>query len=380
MKLDNIIDKRFEKITKNQQVRQLKKLSSLGSHICINDREYVNFSSNDYLGLSQHPNIKTAASECIDSYGVGSTSSRLLSGNLEIHELLESELALMFASESALVFSSGYLANLAVINCLANKDSIIISDKLIHASLIDAINLAKARHYRFKHNNMDHLEDILKNQRENHVNKDIYIVVESLYSMDGDFADLKSISFLVNKYNAILILDEAHAAGVYGKRGNGLWPDTEFNCSIIRTFTMSKAFGSYGGVVLCNNKLRSVMISSARTFIYNTALPAVFIASSLAAINEIKSLKHADDLHKNISYFQEKQAIKNLNINTISQIIPIYYGNINQIKNLSESMLEAGLIAPVIISPTVAKGKERIRISITARHTTADIDRLLDLL
>jgi 7-keto-8-aminopelargonate synthetase-like enzyme len=227
----------------------------VGGKVVLDGREFLNFSCNDYLGLSKHPRVITAARQALDEYGAGSTASRLVTGTLPIHEQLERRLADFKGYSAALVFGSGYLVNAGVISSLVNRHDTVFADKLVHASLIDAITLSRARLARFCHNDIPHLEELL---RKNATGRKL-IITESVFSMDGDLAPLPEIAAVASKYDAMLMIDEAHATGVFGPFGSGLIRQHRIESFVnVSMGTLSKALGSYGGFVACSINMRAM--------------------------------------------------------------------------------------------------------------------------
>ncbi|MEK7376298.1 MAG: 8-amino-7-oxononanoate synthase, partial [Candidatus Margulisiibacteriota bacterium] len=268
--------------------RQIKHLSSrVNVEIEIDGKKYIDFSSNNYLGLSNHPKIIEAAKNAIDKYGAGSLGSRLLSGSFDIHDELEAKTAEFKQKEAALVFNTGYQANVGIISTLAGKKDMALSDKLSHASIIDGIRLSGASHFRFKHNDMAHLEDVLKRERKRF--RHVLIISESVFSMDGDLAPLKQLAGLKKKYDCLLFIDEAHATGVFGKTGAGLIEQERLSDKVdLIMGTFGKAMGSFGAYLACSRLMKNYLINACRSFIYSTALPPVVIAANIAAIDAVK--------------------------------------------------------------------------------------------
>ncbi|MBI5700250.1 8-amino-7-oxononanoate synthase [Candidatus Saganbacteria bacterium] len=341
-----------------RELRTIEKID--GSKITISGKELINFCSNDYLGLSQHPLVKAAAKKVIEEFGIGAGASRLVSGNTIIHEQLEKKIAEFKKSEAAIVFPTGYMAIIGAITSLVDENDTVIIDRLNHASIIDACKLSKAKLQVYKHRNTatkDHsdLVTILKRSRKF---RRRLIVSDAVFSMDGDIAPLKEIIDLGKKYDAITMADYAHATGVVNIEGR---PD-------IMMGTLSKAIGSLGGFVAGSRELIDYLRNKARSFIYTTALPASVCAASIAAFEVIENSPDiATKLHSNIATIDK---------NALTPIIPIIIGDANKTMEISTKLFERGLFVSGIRPPTVPTGESRIRITISAKHTKEELDCL----
>lgn len=329
---------------------------------------FIDFFSNDYLGLSE---LKVNSSISI----FGATGSRLISGNSRQAIECEQKLSDFFESESALVFNSGYDANLGLFSSVPQKGDTIIYDEYIHASVRDGIRLSNANSFSFKHNSIIDLRTKLRNSAGT-----IYVAVESLYSMEGDIAPLKQIADLVSEFSAYLIVDEAHSCGVFGKDGRGIVDALELNDQVFaRIITFGKAYGSHGACVLGKRSLIDYLINFARSFIYTTALPP----SEYHRINQIIELRSINDLqkslHDNISYFRGNLKSNFLisEINSPIQILRI--GEISKTKHISDLLLNKNIAVKPIFSPTVKSGMESIRICIHSFNTKDEIDSLIEV-
>ncbi|MCM8525028.1 MAG: 8-amino-7-oxononanoate synthase [Lentisphaeraceae bacterium] len=366
----------LEKCTDNHRFRTLKNFDSVtASRIKSGSKTYINFSSNDYLGLS--------SSEALNSTGStpnsGSTASRLVCGNTSRINQLEELLAKWKQKEAALLFNSGYQANSTIIPAIADRKSIIFSDKLNHASIIDGIKLSGAKHVRYKHNDMEQLEELLKKHSDEKGRK--IIISETLFSMDGDFADLKRISELAEKYNCLTYIDDAHGSGLSGE--NGIGPCEQFMASIdFYISTFGKALGSFGAFCASSQMLKDYLINSARGFIFSTALPPTIIETNIKAVEAIQNLDtEREALSKNIDKI--RTFLKENSFNTIesdSPIIPIIIGPEKDTLDLSSYLLENDIFAVAIRPPTVPENTCRIRITVSSEHTHKDIDKLLSTL
>ena len=279
----DFITSALEERKNNHLFRSLKTVVPLAdTEIDVNGRKMINFCSNDYLGLAAHPLLKQRAIEYTEKYGVGSTASRLVCGNYDCFEKLEDKLARLTGHEGAIVFNSGFQANVSLLPALADSDTLIFSDFLNHNSIIQGCRLSRCYVNTFRHNDLDHLEDLLKASAGNHPRN--FIVTESIFSMDGDVCDVDTLISLSEKYNALLFVDEAHATGVVGKNGMGI--SSNKNVDMVMG-TFSKGVGSFGAYISSNNMIRDYLINFCNGFIYTTALPPAVIGAIDAALELI---------------------------------------------------------------------------------------------
>jgi len=348
------------------------------------NRVLLNFSSNDYLGLSQNNIIKRDTIKIIKKHGIGSGSSRLVVGNFDFHEKIENDLAKKKKSEAAIIFSTGYLANYSILSSILSsnifkKSPIVFSDKLNHQCIYEGCKNKKIIFLRFRHNDMNHLEYLLKKNKFKQNPK--FILSESVFSMDGDFADIVSLVSLKKKYNSFLFLDEAHATGIYGDNGFGL--STEFSNDIdCVTGTFSKAFGSFGAYASCSKNLKSFLINKCPSFIYSTSLPFSLLASIYSGIKIIPKLKNErKKLIKN-SYFLRKILKKdNFDIgDSQTNIIPIIIGDSKKTILISKKLEKKGFYVAPIRPPSVPPNSSRLRISISSCHSQNNIKKLFNSL
>ncbi|NOQ70840.1 MAG: aminotransferase class I/II-fold pyridoxal phosphate-dependent enzyme [Crocinitomix sp.] len=332
----------------------------------------IDFYSNDYLGIAK---LK-GPDEGLD----GSTGSRLISGNSTLAEQVEREAADFFNYPSATLFNSGYAANTGLLSCLPQRGDTIIYDELCHASIRDGIQLSKADAFKFRHNDAKHLEERLKIAKG-----EVYVIVEGVYSMDGDEAHLALISMLCEDYGAYLIVDEAHSGGVYGGKGEGLVDcsddDDLFGAIVFaKIITFGKAFGSHGALVLGSEELKDYLINFSRPFIYTTALPPSSIARIRFAMNAVSSAeKERLKLKENILYFRQVAEEKKVTLlDSTSPIQGVIIPTNAAVKAKAEHLLEKGFLVKAILSPTVPKGQERIRICLHSYNTQKEIAALID--
>jgi len=342
----------------------------------MDDKEFIDFSSNDYLGLCDHPDIKEAFKESIDRFGVGSSASRLLSGDLEIYHQLEQNIATFKQKEAALVFNSGYQANLGIISALVGRGDVVFCDKLSHASIIDGIILSGAKLFRFLHNDVNNLEDLLKEQRSKF--KKSLIITETIFSMDGDKAPLKEVSALGKKYNCKIMVDEAHATGIFGERGSGLVEQEGVASQVDLVMgTFSKALGSFGAYLACSAKIKKFLINTCRSFIYSTALPPAVIAANLASLDLVgKESFRRKTLLENADYFRDKLKDFGFQVRGLSQIVPLVIGESKKAVATSQNLQNKGYWIQAIRQPTVPKGEARLRFSLTYHHSKEVLEKL----
>ena len=345
--------------------------------INIGGRDYVDFASNDYLSLSNNPKITEAAKKAIDSFGASASSSRLMSGSNILHEELEGKIAAYKGYKAAITFGSGYQANVGILPAIVTRHDAIIADELIHASLIDGAILSRAKLIRYKHNDTQHLEDILLKNRTKY--PDVLIVTESLFSMDGDIAPLREIVELKNRYSASLFVDEAHATGVFG---SGIVSMLALQSNVEYLLgTFSKALGSYGGFLTCDNLTKDYLVNFCRSFIYSTALPPSVVASSIAAITYCRENPDLGaGLLNKAEYFRNN--IKGLGLQVLgtSQIVPVVVNESSVALKIQDKLREHGYNVLAVRPPTVKEGSARIRFSICLNHTTADLDNITEIL
>lgn len=362
--------------------RKLREIGTAqGSEIEVVGRHLVNFSSNDYLGLANDPVLKKAATEAIEKFGVGAGASRLVSGTQSPHVVLEAAIAKWKRAPAALAFSSGYAAAVGTLPALASKRDVIMLDKLSHASLIDGARLSGATVRVFPHNHLGKLESHLEwAQRELPEARRI-VVTESVFSMDGDQAPLGELIELKKRFGAILLLDEAHAVGVIGPHGRGLAAELGLERQVdVQLGTLSKALGVSGGYVCGSHSLIDWLINRARSFIFSTAPPPALAAAATAAIEFLASSEGEErrlTLWKRIVRLLEVLPTSSAKPSrTSSAIIPWIVGDEQRALDLARSLQQEGLLVPAIRYPTVAKGAARLRITVSAAHTEAQIAQL----
>ena len=346
------------------------------THIKIEGKTYLSFCSNNYLGLASHPSVVAAVKDAVELYGWGAGASRLVSGNMTLHETLENEISKFKKKDAAIVFPTGYMANLGVITSLVSNGDLVICDKLNHASIIDGCRLSGADFRVYAHCNMEKLENILKKSAKYNCK---LIVTDSVFSMDGDLAPLPDLVKIAAKYNAMLMVDEAHGTGVFGENGRGVVEHYDLGNEVYVVMgTLSKAIGSLGGYVSGDSDLISYLRNKARSFMYTTALPPAVCAASIAGIKLIQedpSMRVS--LWNNVRFIKDK--LNSLNINTISsesQIIPILIGDAKKAVKVSKLLYDNGILIPAIRPPTVPANSSRLRMTVMSSHTKQDLERL----
>lgn len=348
----------------------------------------IDFSSNDYLGLARNGAIFSKASKILENKGLmanGATGSRLLTGNYGLYGELEGVLANFFGSESALVFNSGYDANLGFFNAVPQRTDVVFYDELSHASIRDGIAMGLAQSYKFKHNRLDVLKDQIDRVRQRKPDSDIYVVTESVFSMDGDSPDLKALAALCTPMGAYLVVDEAHAVGVFGYRGEGLLNELLLQDKVFaRIVTFGKAMGCHGAAVLGSEAIKSYLVNFARSFIYTTGLPPHSLATILAACEYLsETLAEQMQLRRNIDYFKEQLRGYELEPCFIPSNSAVHCclveGN-EKVKKWSLQLQDKGFDVKPILSPTVPRGQERLRFCLHSYNTENEIKEVLFML
>lgn len=345
--------------------------------IYFKGKEYIDFSSNDYLGLSTHPVLKDYAVKATKELGTSASASRLLSGDLDIHHTLEEKTAKFKGKESALVFNSGYQANVGIISALCRRGDAIFSDRLNHASIVDGILLSGAKLFRFAHNDPEHLEFLLKAQRQKCKNS--LIITETIFSMDGDRAPLERIVKLKERYNSVMLVDEAHATGIFGENGQGVVEEDGLTDKVeLIMGTFSKALGSFGAYIACSQTMKDYLINSSKSFIYSTALPPSVINANIASLDIIREEPfRRKSLLENADYFRTELKTHGFDVKGLSQIVPLIIGDGRQTVKLSEELRKRNCWVLPIRPPTIPEGQARLRFSITYNHTKEMLKKLL---
>lgn len=365
-------------------LRQLTPLQRIGRgriKIVGSEDELLDFSSNDYLALAEHPEVIAASRKYLEAFGAGAGAARLMSGDLEINHQLEEEIAQLKAREAALIFGSGYLANIGVIPALVNRGDLLLTDRLSHASIYDGCLLSGAKVIRFRHNDMNHLQQILHEKRSQY-NRAL-VVVESIYSMDGDRCPLRDLVDLKKQNDFMLMVDEAHATGIYGSHGGGVIEEEGVVDGVdVAMGTFGKALGSYGAYVATSKQMVDYLVNKARSFIYATGLPPAVIGATLAALHLVKTEPQLrQGLHEKVAFFK-KQIRKNGLKDDLgpSQIIPVMVGDSTKALALSDKLRNSGIFVKAVRPPTVPENTARLRFSITRFHQEEDLKSCARLL
>jgi len=363
--------------------------SAAAPEAVVDGKNVLSFCSNNYLGMATHPAVVKASIDATNKYGTSCGGSRLISGNLDIQEELEKEIAAFKSAEAAITFMTGFMANTGIIPSLMNvvkmyglpaikeEDNVIISDELNHASIVDGCHLAKAQRFIYKHRNLTDLERILAENRK----KRKLIVTDGVFSMDGDIAPLPRIVKLAHKYKATLMVDDAHATGILGKRGGGTVDHFNLNGKVdIVMGTFSKAFGGVGGFVAGSRELVRFLRVRARQYIFSSALPPGTAAGIVAAIRELKkNPRRREILWENVRLL--RGGLKRLGFNTLeseTQIIPVFIGKEKKAIQASEQLFKNGIFVPCVRWPAVPEGRARLRCTVMSSHTEEQINQALN--
>lgn len=340
----------------------------------IDGRLVINFSANDYLGLARHPSLIATANHYLDRFGAGATASRLVCGNYPFFAKLETRLAGLKGSEAALIMNSGFQANTSLIPALVNRDSLVLADRLCHNSIVQGILLSRARLHRFRHNDLDHLRQLLSQYGANAPR--ILIITETVFSMDGDRCDLDGLIEIADRHQAMLMVDEAHATGVLGTQGMGLACGKGVDL-VMGTF--GKGLGSYGAYVACSAEMREYLINFCAGFIYSTALPPPVLGAIDAALTLVPTM---DQERKHLLGLAQylRDSLQEMGLDTgasTTQIVPVIVGADHVAMAMSQWLREQGILAAAIRPPTVEQGRARLRLALSCQHTKEHVDRLL---
>jgi 8-amino-7-oxononanoate synthase len=379
--LEEFLQARLSQRQQDHLYRERRTLDSpQGVQAIVNGKPCISFCSNDYLGLANHPKVIEAFKRGADHYGVGSGASHLVSGHSRAHHQLEEELAAFTGRDKALLFSSGYMANLGVVSALIGKGDYVFEDKLNHASLIDAGLLSGARFQRYLHGDVASLENHL--QKMDSGNK--LILTDGVFSMDGDLASLPELAQSAKKHDAWLMVDDAHGFGVLGKTGAGCaeYFDLSQQQLPILMGTLGKALGTYGAFVAGSEALIENLIQFSRTYIYTTAIPPAIAEATRMSLKLLQEESWRREwLHKNIQYF--RSCARTLNVplmESATPIQPVLIGDNDRVMRIGKRLEEKGFLVGAIRPPTVAQGTARLRITLCSEHTTENIDQLFTAL
>jgi 8-amino-7-oxononanoate synthase len=386
--LANELNQRLAALRDQGLYRQLRRVDSApGARLDIDGQSLLNFSSNDYLGLANHPALKSAAIRGLEKFGAGAGASRLICGSLTPFHELEDALAAFKKAESALTFSTGYATAIGAITALLDKEDIIILDKLVHASIVDAARLSGAKLRVFAHNDLNDLEDILKWAKGTlppspfslQPSRQVLVVTEGIFSMDGDAAPLREIVKLKEQYGAWLMVDEAHATGILGQNGRGLADELGIASQIeIQMGTLGKALGASGGFICGSRALVDFLVNRARSFIFSTAPVPAAAAAACAAIDLMQT--HEGESRRK-TLWQHVEAVHTARRpqpgTRRGAILPVIIGGEAEAVAAAAQLRERGIFVPAIRYPTVARGKARLRVTLTAAHTKKDVEQLI---
>lgn len=376
--MTNPFSNELERIKKEGLYRYTQRVDGpQGPEMIIGGKKFLVFASNNYLGLADHPEIKRRAIETIERFGTGSGASRLITGSTAVHEEFESRIASFKGGERALLFNTGYMANLGLISSLAGPKDVIFSDRLNHASIIDGARLSKAEVVVYEHLDLADLEEKLSRAD----GKRALIVSDGVFSMDGDIAPLGNLVKLRDRYNCLLMIDDAHGTGVLGGTGRGISEHFEIHSGIdVHMGTMSKALGADGGFAVGSSELVEFLVNSARPFIFSTAISPGSVGAAIAALDVLeKETWRIERLRENSQYFRKGLQGIGLNVpNGITPIIPVLIGTNRDTLAFSEVLKTMGIFSPAMRPPTVPEGSGRIRVTIMATHTCGQMDTALD--
>lgn len=377
--------KQLDGLKQQGNFRQFSSNIQQGREIYINDQRMLNFASNDYLGLASDLELRTQFFDETPNAQrrMSSSSSRLLTGHFPEYELLEESLTQAFNGRAALLFNSGYHMNIGILPALADSKTLILADKLIHASMIDGIRLSSAKYVRYRHNDLEHLAQLLLKYHEDEAFERIIVVTESIFSMDGDETDLtKLVEIKKQFYKVMLYVDEAHAIGVRGEQGLGCAEQYQVIEEIdFLVGTFGKAIASVGGYLICHPVIREFLINAMRPLIFSTAQPPVCMAWTNFIFQKVLGLGQLrQHLHNTSEYLQQAVQAKGFDCPSTSHIVPVIIGDSNQTVTKAKTLQEAGFYIMPVRPPTVPQHGSRLRISLTAQISQADLDQLIPLL
>ncbi|MGF7533122.1 glycine C-acetyltransferase [Bacillus mexicanus] len=371
----------LDRMKENHTWQDIKPLESMqGPSVTVNHKNIIQLSSNNYLGFTSHPRLINAAREAVREFGAGTGSVRTIAGTFTMHQELEKKLAAFKKTEAALVFQSGFTTNQGVLSSILSKDDIVISDELNHASIIDGIRLTKADKKVYQHVDMSDLESVLRKSMNYRMR---LIVTDGVFSMDGNIAPLPEIVELAETYDAFVMVDDAHASGVLGENGRGTVNHFGLDGRVhIQVGTLSKAIGVLGGYAAGSQVLIDYLRHKGRPFLFSTSHPPAVTAACMEAIDVLlEEPEHMERLWENTAYFKSMLLKMGLTLTrSETPILPVLIGDEGVAKQFSDQLLSRGIFAQSIVFPTVAKGKARIRMMMTAEHTKEELDQALDVI
>ena len=370
--LNQHLAQQLQKLEQEGLLRHLVPLAQLsGGRIEVSGKTYLNLSGNDYLGLASNRELisefysQLRPESLMEQFGPGSSASRLMTGNSQLYEQLEQKLASLYGSQRALIFNSGYHGNAGILPALTEKGDLIIADKLCHASLIDGMRLSRAESIRYRHLDYDHLSSILEEKRT--LYNRVFVVSESIFSMDGDLVDLRRLVSLKEQFNCVLYLDEAHAIGVYGRKGLGLAEQEGLVKDVdILLGTFGKALAGLGGFIACSNEVADYLVNRARPFIYSTGLPPVCLNWLLFVLDRIPAMMNKRKKLQEIAENLRLELVREgLTTGGSSQIIPVIIGNSGKTLSVAEKLRASGFWVTAVRPPTVPANTARLRLSLS---------------
>ena len=380
MKRFEWMQKEISNLKEKGLLTNIRTLSSpQGAWLIVDGKKVLNFCSNNYLGLANHPKIKRAAQAAIKKYGVGPAAVRTIAGTMDLHNELEERVAKFKGAEAAITFQSGFAANLGTIQALVGKKDVVFSDELNHASIIDGCRLSGARIVRFAHCDPNHLEQVIKENEDTY--EKAIIITDGVFSMDGDIAPLDRLQEIAEGCDILLAVDDAHGEGVLGKGGRGIVDHFNLHGKVdIEIGTFSKAFGVIGGVVSGNAVIIDWLKQRGRPFLFSSAMTPPDVAACIAAVDILESsTEYVDKLWKNAEYFKSEMSKNGFDIgHSATPITPIMLGDAPLAQKMSKDLFENGIFATPIGYPTVPEGKARIRVMISAAHSQEDLDQGLE--
>ncbi|MDX6669140.1 MAG: 8-amino-7-oxononanoate synthase, partial [Solirubrobacteraceae bacterium] len=367
------IEERLDELKELGLYRRLRMVSGpQGPHVVLEGKPVLLLCSNNYLGLADHPRVRQAAADAAMRWGVGAGASRLISGTMTIHRRLEERLADFKQAEACLLFGSGYLANVGVISALAGRGEVVFSDELNHASIVDGCRLSRAETFVYDHCDVDHLEWGLAQAD----GRGALIVTDGVFSMDGDVAPLEEIVELAHRYDARVVVDEAHGTGALGPGGRGAVAEAGLTDEVdVIVGTLGKALGSYGAYVCCDRSLARYLINAARTLIFSTAPAPPAVAGALAALELLEEQpRRVRKLQLNAEVLREELEAERFDVGaSATQIVPLVFGDAKLAMRVCEEALERGVFAQAIRPPTVPVGSSRLRLAVMASHTKSEL-------
>lgn len=378
----HVFEAEIQRLKDNKTYRTIPVVESANdATIILNGKEVINLSSNNYLGFANHPRLKQAAINAINTYGVGAGAVKTIAGHMKLHQELEERLAAFKGEEAAVLFQSGFSCNAGVISAITDKEDLILSDELNHASIIDGVRLSRASKKVYRHNDMAHLRELLTELRDNH--RQVLIITDGVFSMDGDLAHLPEIVALAKEFNALTYVDDAHGSGVLGRSGRGTVDHFNLHGEIDFTIgTLSKALGVVGGYVACSHVVKEYLSFKARPLLFSTMLPPAVAGALLEAITILEETdEYTKRLWDNANYFKAKAKDLGFDIgHSETPITPLFVYDEAKTVEFSQRLLENGVFVSPIVFPTVPVGLGRLRIMISATHTKEQLDQALTII